>query len=262
MLMKRLRIVLIGLVLLVAVLAAMVWWLPASWAVPILRSRLRGLQLQQVTGTVWQGKAGQVATGAGEPLGTVEWSLSRRALLGDIDLDLSLQQPRLSFQGHMHELSNTQDEWRDVTLSLDPSMLDVQPWLHAKPVGQLRLAIARAQLQGGWPMQVDATAHWTHAAVHTAQGVATLGDMSAQITGDNGVLQATLSDDGDGALHMSGLLSFSPLGWSLQMSLKPRTDDPVLTQWLRTLGRPDADGTVRLGYRGGLAQMNSTQGAQ
>jgi general secretion pathway protein N len=262
MLMKRLRIVLIGLVVLVAVLAAMIWWLPASWAVPVLRSRLHGLQLQQVTGTVWQGKAGHVSTGAGEALGTVEWSLSRRALLGDIDLDLSLQQPQLSFQGHMHELSNTQDEWRDVTLSLDPSMLDAQPWLRAKPVGQLTLTIARAQLQGGWPMQVDAAAHWTHAAVHTAQGAATLGDMSAQIAGDNGVLQATLSDDGDGALHMSGLLSFSPLGWSLQMSLKPRKDDPVLTQWLHTLGRPEADGSVRLGYRGGLAQMNSTQGAQ
>jgi hypothetical protein len=38
------------------------------------------------------------------------------------------------------------------------------------------------------------------------------------------------------------------------MSLKPRKDDPLLMQWLHTLGRPEADGTVRLGYRGGLAQ--------
>jgi general secretion pathway protein N len=252
--MKRLRIVLTGIAVLVVALAAMVWWLPASWVMPFLQSRLHGLQLQQVTGTVWQGRAGQVSTATGEPVGTVEWLLSRRALLGDIDLDLSLRQPRLSFQGHMHQLSNTQDEWRDVTLSLDPAMLDVTPWLHAKPDGQLKLTIARAQLQGGWPMQADAVAHWTHAAIHTAQGVATLGGISAQITGDNGVLQATLSDDGDGALHMSGLLSFSPLGWSLQMSLKPRKDDPLLMQWLHTLGRPEADGTVRLGYRGGLAQ--------
>jgi general secretion pathway protein N len=255
--MKRLRILLTALVVLIVVLAAVVWWLPASWALPVLRSRLHGLQLQQVTGTVWQGRAGQVSTAAGAPLGKVEWLLSRRTLLGDIDLDLSLQQPQLSFHGHMRQLSNTQDEWRDVTLSLDPSMLDVQPWLHAIPQGQLKLTIARAQLQGGWPMQADAAAHWTSAAIQTAHGVATLGGMSAQITGDNGVLQATLSDDGDSALHMSGLLSFSPLGWSLQMSLKPRKDDPLLVQWLHTLGRAEADGTVRLGYRGGLAQMNS-----
>ena len=229
---------------------------------PFLRPRLRGLQLQQVTGTIWQGRAGQVSTVAGAPFGTVEWSLSRRALLGDIDLDLSLQQPQLSFQGHMHQLSSTQDEWSDVTLSLDPSMLDVEPWLQAKPQGQLKLIIARAQLQGGWPMQANAAAHWTRAAVQTAQGVATLGGMSAQVTGDNGVLQATLSDDGGGALHMSGLLSFSPLGWSLQMSLRPRKDDPILAQWLHTLGHPEADGTVRLGYRGGLAQMNSNSETQ
>jgi general secretion pathway protein N len=260
--MKRLRIVLTALVVLVVVLAAMVCWLPASWVMPFLRPRLHGLQVQQVTGTIWEGRAGQVSTAAGVPFGTVEWSLSRRALFGDVDLDVSLRQPQLSFQGHMHQLSNTQDEWRDVTLSLDSSMLDVEPWLHAKPQGQLKLTIARAQLQGGWPMQADAAAHWTPATVQTTQGVATLGGMSAQVTGDNGVLQATLSDDGDGALHMSGLLSFSPLGWSLQMSLKPHKDDPVLMQWLHTLGRPEADGTVRLGYRGGLAQMNSTQGAQ
>jgi general secretion pathway protein N len=260
--MKRLRVLLTGLLVLVVILAALIGWLPASWALPLFRSRLHGLQWQQVTGTVWHGRAGQLSTADGVSLGSVEWKLSRRALMGDIDLDLSLQQPQLRFQGHMHELPNTQEAWRDVTLSLDPAMLDAQPWLHAKPAGQLTLTVAHALLQGGWPMQADAAAHWTHAAVHTVQGIATLGDMSAQIGGDNGVLQATLSDDGDGALHMSGLLSFSPLGWSLQMNLKPRADDPVLTQWLHTLGRAEADGTVRLGYRGGLAQMNSTQGAQ
>jgi general secretion pathway protein N len=259
---KRLRIVLAGTAVLFTVLAAMVWWLPASWGLRFLQPRLHGLRLQQVTGTVWQGQAGQVLASDGSSLGAVEWSLSRRALLGDIDVDLNLQQPQLSFQGHMHQLSNTQEEWRDVTLSLDPSMLNVQPWLHAKPAGQLQLTVARAQLQGGWPMHVNAAAHWIHAAVHTELGVATLGGMAAQVSGDNGVLQANLRDDGDGALHMSGLLSLSPLGWNLQMSLKPRKDDPALDQWLHTLGNPEADGTVRLGYRGGLADMNSTPGTQ
>lgn len=260
MLMKRLRILLTGMAVLVAVLAAVIWWLPANWALPWLRPRLHGLQLRQVTGTLWEARAGQVMTPDGAPLGSVEWSLSRRALLGDIDVDLNLQQPQLSFQGHMHELSSTQDEWRDVTLSLDPAMLAVQPWLHAKPAGQLRATIQHAQLQGGWPMQVDAAVHWTHAAVHTAEGMASLGSMSAQISGDNGVLQVTMRDDGDGALHMRGFLSFSPLGWNLQMSLKPRQDDAVLESWLRTLGHAGADGTLRLGYRGGLAQMNSNPG--
>jgi general secretion pathway protein N len=260
--MKRLRFVFAGLAALVVVVAVLVWWMPASWVVPFLGPRLHGLQLRQVDGTVWHGRADRLLSADGTALGSVEWSLSRRALLGDTELDLSLRQPQLRFQGHMHQLSGMQDEWSHVVLSLDPAMLDIEPWLHAKPAGELQLNIARAVLQGGWPMQIDAAAHWTHAAVHTAAGVATLGDMSAKITGDNGVLQTTLSDDGNGVLHMSGLLTFSPLGWNLQMDLKPRQSDAVLEQWLHTLGSLAADGSVRLGYRGGLAQMHSTPETQ
>lgn len=252
--MKRMRIVLAGVAVLAVVLAALLWWLPASWALPLLQSRLHGLQLQQLTGTVWQGRAGQVVTAEGVSVGVVDWTLSRRALLGDIDMDLAVQQPQLRFQGHLHQLSATQDQWRDVTLSVDPALLNVQAWLHAVPEGRLDISVPQAQLQGGWPMQINGVAHWPKAAVRTPQGVATLGGMTLHINGDNGVLHASLGDDGDGPLHASGHLSFSPLGWNLQLQLRPRNNDPVLEQWLHSLGRPDADGTVRLGYRGGLAQ--------
>lgn len=260
--MKLLRIVLAGLAAIILGLAVLVWFMPASLALLLLQSRLHGLQLEQVSGTIWQGQAERVSVPGGPPLGKVAWTLSRRALIGDIQLGLDLRQPQLQFHGQMHRLSSTQDEWRDVALRMDMAMLGIQPWLRGQPEGllDLHIAQAQAQLQGYWPMQVDAAGTWSHAAVHIPQGSIPVGNMMLKVNGQAGVLQATLNDDGRGPLQTAGRLSFSPLGWDLRMSLTPRRNDPALLHWLHTLGPVAADGSVRLRYRGGLAQFNSTMG--
>ena len=258
--MKPLRVVLAGLVAFAVALAVLVWFMPARLALPLLQSRLRGLQWKQVSGMIWQGEAGQVTMTGGMALGRVAWTLSRRALIGDIQLGVDLRQPQLQLHGSMHRLSPTQDEWRNVTLRMDSALLGAQPWLHGQPQGWLDLHIAQAQLQGGWPMQVDAKGHWTQASVRTAQGTFALGTMPLSIKGQSGVLQATLDDDGSGALRTAGRLSFSPLGWDLRMSLKPRHSDPAFLHWLHMLGAPAPDGSVQLRYRGGLIPFNSATG--
>lgn len=258
--MKPLRVVLAGLVAFAVALAVLVWFMPARLALPLLSSRLRGLQWEQVSGTIWQGQAGQVTTAGGMPLGHVAWTLSRRALIGDIQLGLDLRQPQFQLHGSMHRLSPTQDEWRNVTLRVDMALLGAQPWLYGAPQGWLDLHIAQAQLQGDWPMEVDAAGQWAQAAVHTASGTFALGTMPLRIKGQAGVLQAALDDDGSGALQTAGRLSLSPLGWDLRMSLKPRRNDPAFLRWLHLLGTPGPDGSVQLRYRGGLTSFNSATG--
>jgi general secretion pathway protein N len=258
--MKTSRIVLACSAALVLTLAALVWFMPARLALPLLQSRLHGLRFEQVAGTIWQGQAGQVSMVGGSTLGSAAWTLSRRALIGDIQLGVELRQPQLQLHGQMHRLSPTEDEWQDVTLHVDMAMLGVQPWLHGQPQGTLDLQIAQAQLQGNWPMQVDATGHWSQAVVRTTQGTFPLGTFRLSIHGQSGVLQAALDDDGSGPVQTAGRLSFSPLGWDLRVNLKPRHSAPAFLRWLHTLGTPEPDGSVRLRYRGGLAQFNSPTG--
>lgn len=258
--MKQLRSVLAGVALLVLAVAVLVWFMPARMGLFLLRSRLQGLQLGEVSGMVWQGRAGQVSLPGRAKLGSVAWTLSRRALIGDIQLGLDLRQPQFQLQGRMHRLSAGLDEWRDVNVRVDSALLGVQPWLHGQPTGTLEIHIAQAQLQGDWPMQADAAGTWSQAALRTVQGPVALGDMSIRLNGQAGVLHASLDDDGRGPLQTAGRLSFSPLGWDLEVDLKPRRDDPALLRWLHTLAPPAPDGRVQLRYRGGLDAFNSTTG--
>jgi hypothetical protein len=59
--------------------AALLWWFPARWAMPWLRGALHGLDVRQVSGTLWDGRAGQLLTRDGRALGAVRWQLSRGA---------------------------------------------------------------------------------------------------------------------------------------------------------------------------------------
>lgn len=244
-----------GLTLVVFALAGLVWFLPASWALPWLQAQLRGVRLDDVSGTLWQGRARQVSLVNGTPLGSLAWTVSRRALLGDIRVGLDLRRPQLRLQGQIHRVSPVQFDLHDISLQMDMAQLGKQPWLRGQPQGQLDLQAPQARLQSNWPMRLDATGTWADAAVRTPQGEVSLGTLSLAITGQSGAIRGTLNDDGSGPLQTAGRLSFSPLGWDLQLRLVPRGDDPAVLGWLRSLGKPAADGALDLRYRGGLVQL-------
>jgi general secretion pathway protein N len=255
--MKHLRKVSIGLAVFLVALALLIWFMPARLALSLMQPRLHGLHFDQLSGTLWQGQAGQVSAADGTALGSLAWTLSRRALLGDVQLGMDLRQPQLQWQAQMHRVSDTQEDWRDVMLHADVAMLGMQPMLDGQPQGQLELHVAHAVLQGRWPMQADASGTWSQAAVRTAQGIVPLGNLLLSIRAEAGVLKASLEDDGSGPLQTAGRLSLSPLGWQMHLSMKPRRDDPLLLHWLHGFGSPTADGSVQLSYRGGLAQFNA-----
>ena len=254
--MKHLRAVLGGVAAFLVALALLVWFMPARLALPLMQPRLHGLQFGQVEGTLWHGRAGQVSSSNGAVLGSLAWTLSRRALLGDVQFGMDLRSPQLQLQAQVQRMSDTQEAWRDVVVHADMAMLGVQPLLNGQPQGQLDLHIAHALLQGQWPMQADASGTWSKAAVRTTQGTVALGTLRLTLRSESGLVNATLDDDGNGPLKTAGRLSVSPLGWDLRLSMKPRHDNPALLHWLRGFGAPAADGSVQVRYRGGLAQFN------
>lgn len=251
--MKHLRKYLIGLGLVLPAAALLLWFLPARWVMPWFEPQLHGLQLQQVRGLLWDGRAGQVVAADGHVLGQVQWHLSRRALLGKPQLQLNFDGPQLAFRGELQRLPDGQTAWRGVNMRAELAALD--PYVKSplgQPRGELQLTIDHALLQGGWPLQLQAQAQWRHAVMHTHAGDVALGELQWLAQAQSGVIQAQVHDDGKGPLHADGQLQLSPLGWRLDATLRPRQTDPVLRRWLAGLGQPAADGSVHIQRSGGL----------
>lgn len=252
--MKYLHRSLIALGVLLLAACVLVWLLPARWALPWIEPRLHGMQLRQVGGLVWDGRAGQVLAADGRNLGSLRWQLSRQALLGKVRLQVFFDGPQLAFSGDLRKLSADRLQWSRVNLRADldalPQRLDAPL---GQPEGKLLLAVDSAVLQGGWPMQLQAQAHWQHAAMRTAMGNVALGALQLQAQAQDGVITAQLQDDGHGPLQAAGQLQLSPLGWRLDARLHPRQPDPGLRHWLAQFGPAQADGSVHIQRRGGLA---------
>ncbi|MDO1529121.1 type II secretion system protein N [Fulvimonas sp. R45] len=256
--MKALRIVLAGALALLSALALLAWFLPARWALAALQPRLHGVRLEQVSGLLWHGHAGRVLDAGGDDLGALDWTLSRRALLGDLRLRFALDGPGRSISGAMRRLSATESAWRDVRVQADASVLDGWVVLGGQRLhGRLNVHIVDARLQGYWPMRLHGSAQWLDGAVDDAGRRVELGGFRLDADGEGGVLRLHAGDDGRGPLHADGQATLSPLGWRYALTLQPRTDDPALHRWLQRFGQPAPDGSLRLHGSGGLAKTLS-----
>ncbi|MFC4762424.1 type II secretion system protein N [Dyella koreensis] len=251
--MNRSRAALALFVVLLA-LGALVAFLPASWVKPQLEARLHGLRLEGLSGTVWQGHADKVLAVDGSDLGRLDWTLSRRALIGDTQLGVELFGAWGRFRGQMHKLDARREEWSALHIESDLVTLSER----FLPVGSrlrglLAIDVARLVLQGRWPLDLDAKAHWDEARLLGQDHIFGLGNLQLQAQGEGGVVQATLQDDGNGPLQLSGQFDLSPLGWRYDIKAKPRQPDPALSQWLAGFGSTGADGTMHVQRSGGIA---------
>ena len=244
---------LIGLGVLVLAAALLAWFLPARWALTWVGPQLHGLRLQQVQGSLWDGQAGQVVAIDGHALGQLRWQLSRRALIGQVQLQVDFHGPQLDFSGSMQRLPGNLVAWRGVNMraELDGLLPQVKLPL-GQPRGELQLTVDDALLQAGWPLQLHAHAQWLHAAIRTRNGDVALGNLQWQAQAQGGVIGAQLHDDGHGPLQADGQLQLSPLGWRLDAKLRARQTDLALRRWLAALGQPDVDGMVHIQRSGGL----------
>ncbi|MEP7186802.1 MAG: type II secretion system protein N [Rhodanobacter sp.] len=252
--MKSLQKYLLGLAVLLLALGLLLWFLPARWATPWIETKLHGLRLQQVHGTLWQGRSDQVVAADGQTLGKLQWQLARRALLGQARLHLSFDGPALTFSGMAEKPSEPLIDLRDVTIRAELDRLGlpaVSPL--GQPRGNLMINVSHALLQAGWPMQLQLQARWQQAVIHTQDDDVALGTLALKAQSQGGVVQAQFHDTGNGPLAAAGELQLSPLGWRLDATLSSRQTDPKLDQWLATLGPVSADGSVHIQQHGGLA---------
>jgi general secretion pathway protein N len=247
------RVALIVVVLLLAA-GLLYWFLPASVAVPLLASRARGLVLEDLSGTLWDGRAGRVAGRDGRELGSVTWRLGRDAILGRIHLDIHLDGRAGRFDGHMEHTEPDRVSWTGVDFRLDAAAL-AGPSLppDVVPLGVVEGRVPHADLQGNWPVALDGDIRWRAAAVRTPEGTVALGGLALKVASVGGVLRASLADDGQGTLAVNAALAASPLGWRLGGKLVPRIADTALSHLIARFGPVGRDGSVNLQRKAGLA---------
>lgn len=253
--MKHWRTVLFGLLALVAIGILLLWYLPARWVMPLMASRLNGVRLEEVSGPLWDGRAGQVISAKGSDLGRANWQLSRRALLGDNRLHFELHGPRIEFSGSMTGANAADAQWTDVHMRLDLEVLAAHLTLPTgQPRGTLDMTASKVQLRGGWPLTLDARGHWVDAMVLTPrQGEIPLGTLQLSLHASNGVIEGHLADSGQGPLRIDGRLQLSPLARRFTAVAASRGNAPALQRWLSGFGATDADGVTHINYSGGLA---------
>lgn len=245
---------LIGLVVPLVAIAVLLWFFPARWALPWLKPQLHGVQLQQVSGSVWNGRSGAVVAADAHTLGQLQWQLSRRAVLGQPRMRAQFDGPDLTFSVDSKRLSRDEVELHDANVRVTSAVLDhafTTPW--GQPRGELQVVMPHALLRAGWPMQLDAQATWRDAMMRTSHGEVPLGELHATVQARGGVIGVQLRDAGSGPLQLAGELQLSPIGWRLDATLRARQTDPALRRWLATLATPGADGSVHLEHHGGLA---------
>ncbi len=256
--MKWLRRVALGVVVLLLAGGLFYWFLPAGVAVPLFAARAKGVVLDDLSGTLWEGRAGRVTARDGRELGQASWRLGRDAILGRIHLQLHMDGRAGRFDGHLERTDPDTVHWTGVDFRLDAAALagPASPQDLA-PLGVLEGHIPRADLQGNWPLALEAVIRWRAAAVRTPEGVVALGNLALKAASVGGVLRATLADDGQGPLAANAALAASPLGWRLDGRLAPRAPDTALSHFIARFGPLGRDGAVNLQRKAGLAPANT-----
>ncbi|HEV7777336.1 MAG TPA: type II secretion system protein N [Luteibacter sp.] len=252
--MKLLKWVLAVLLVLLVAAAALFWFLPASWVVGAVESRMHGMRVEGVSGTLWNGHAERVVTADGELLGMLDWTLNRGAPLGRRHVTGRFQGPLGHVAWQFDHARSDSSDWRDIDFRWDARVFASHPALRAfDPRGTLEGRIPEASLQGNWPVTMHGEATWRDASLQMPEGRVPLGNLHVGVTSNDGVLHAKLDEDGSGPLDIRGTLDAMPLGWRLDIRMQPRTVDTALSHLLARFGPPSADGSTIIHRQAGLA---------
>ena len=226
---------------------------PASQAWQWLAPTQGIVELQDIEGSMWQGRATQVRV-AGVPVGEVNWRvMPLQMFLGKLAINWRYRGQDGTGNGVLYvgpggdlSLSETHATSRMSALrALFPRM----PVLLA---GDLRLTLATLKLEHGLPVALSGTADWLNG--RTVSPVASeIGTFHAVLTTRKQEIQARISDT-SGPLDMQGIVRLQQKGsYYFVADLKPRTGaSAALLDGLQQIARSTPGGGFRLEYRGQL----------
>lgn len=234
--------------LILVTLAAYLVWLaatiPARWAWQLLPADLP-VQAHQIEGSIWRGQAALDL-----PLELqarpVHWqwlpaSLLRGQLGYALNLSLSFGETRALVRTRGPEKLHLSDLLLQANLAAAPLQASAGIPLH----GAAQLQLDEFVLENGLPGDAEGTLSLENLAVELGEKLE-LGDFVADITSEAGQIVGRVSDRG-GPLAAEGDIRLNGTRLEIDLRLTPRASAaPALRDALGLIGRPRADGSVRL----------------
>ncbi|MGH8371172.1 MAG: type II secretion system protein N [Gammaproteobacteria bacterium] len=224
---------------------------PASYALRWVQADVPGIQLSDVSGSIWSGHAGQLVFES-VPLGALSWDFDWRApWSGKLGYHLTLADGVTRLKGRLAIGRAGQIVIRDLSGRVPVQRLD--HWLPLPPdsvTGLLQLNLNSLSVTNGMPQAADgsitlsdANLNWPQAAtlgsyslkLHTSQGIT--GDI--QDTSGPLAMQAQVILQTDGQYHVQGTLA-------------ARDKDSAAAHLLTYLGSPGPDGKYPFNFAGRL----------
>ncbi|MGB8635031.1 MAG: type II secretion system protein N [Rhodanobacteraceae bacterium] len=242
------------LLLLVAIAAVVAWTMPARLAWKLMAPRVPVLQLSDISGSMWDGRAAQASI-AGQPLGALAWQTELLPLLhGDVRVHAHIKGADIEGHGEVTRHMDGLIVVRDAQVQLPGSVLQGALGLPSLRVqGRLHLSAREARIRNAWFVSLDGTGRWDDVGVSGA-AEAHLGTINMRFSEPSPpTVHGEIRDDGHGPLTIHGALTALPTGYTLDARLRARDPNDLQTQEaLRYLGQRQADGSVLLRAGGSL----------
>jgi hypothetical protein len=249
-------------------IAALVWFLmclfygaPATLFAALLRSIAPQLQLQNVSGSFWNGNAAEVfwLQNGGQQnnqtiaLGSIEWHLQPWSLLW--------------LHPSAHITANYGEQFVDATIRLSPlgavtlnktsaalPATLLSNWLPIPARGQIALKLDRAELSRTQLRTMQGVLYWQQAQWQWNAHWLALGDYRCELTMP-AAQKVHCGVQGQGALALDGAIdvSISERSWLMQLQVKAAPslpDDFRQSLQLMLAGEPDAQGNVMVKRNG------------
>lgn len=230
---------------------------PAAPVISIFEDRIP-VTINNVSGTLWSGRAGAITTNKNLSLKNVEWSfLTWRLLLASIAINVNAEFNSNPIDARLSTGISGNLSVDDLNMKLDAA--DVAS-LVSLPVGELsgifQLHIDSAHIEQGLVPRVNGILTWNQASVTIAER-ADLGNVSVLINEkDESPLSASISNKG-GHLALNGTFTTSAQGeYSLQLSMKPNaTASSNLSSSIAMFARKQSNGEFIFNNKGNLKQL-------
>ncbi len=237
-----------------ALLCGLVGGAPASRLLPRVVGNVPSLSTYEVSGTLMQGRIGMLQFGRFR-IEDAAWTFRPLALLrgaAAADVEARIGGARVQ-AGVQHGLSGT-TVVRDLRATL--AVADLKPLLNLPflPVeGQLSAQMERIEIADGRPREAEGVVRLGNTQFMITRPPSQIGEFEAQITTTDDGITATVQDR-EAALEFSGNGLLDDQGaYRFEARMRPRPTAPTpLSNNIRAMGRPDAQGWQTLRYNGRL----------